>query len=114
MYGGGNILKYEGWNVGSTIRRLRKEKNMTIEELSEAVGKSPSHIAQIEQGSRRLGINLLCELITVLETDANTILVVHRKNSELSIDKELMKLTPKVRIYFQMQFLNMIEEFPIK
>lgn len=39
MYGGGNILKYEGWNVGSTIRRLRKEKNMTIEELSEAVGK---------------------------------------------------------------------------
>ena len=36
MYGGGNILKYEGWNVGSTIRRLRKEKNMTIEELSEA------------------------------------------------------------------------------
>ena len=42
MYGGGNILKYEGWNVGSTIRRLRKEKNMTIEEFSEAVGKSPA------------------------------------------------------------------------
>ena len=68
----------------------------------------------IEQGSRRLGINLLYELITVLETDANTILVVHRKNPDLSIDKELMKLTPKVRIYFQKQFLNMIEEFPIK
>ena len=50
MYGGGNILKYEGWNVGSTIRRLRKEKNMTIEELSEAVGKSPSHIAQNRAG----------------------------------------------------------------
>ena len=74
--------------VGKFIAKLRKEKNMTIEELSEAVGKSPSHIAQIEQGSRRLGINLLYELITVLETDANTILVVHRKNSELSIDKE--------------------------
>ena len=105
-------MKYEGWNVGSVIRRLRKEKNMTIDELSEAVGKSPSHIAQIEQGSRRLSIDLLFNLITVLDTDANTILVISDKNADISLDDELMKLTPKMRIYFQKQFLHMIKEIP--
>ena len=41
-------MKYEGWNVGSIIRQLRRDKNMTIDELSEAVGKSVSHITQVE------------------------------------------------------------------
>ena len=55
--------------------KIEKRKKYDDRRVSEAVGKSPSHIAQIEQGSRRLGINLLYELITVLETDANTILL---------------------------------------
>ena len=47
-------MKYEGWNVGSIIRQLRRDKNMTIDELSEAVGKSVSHITQVEEGTRRI------------------------------------------------------------
>lgn len=56
-------MKYEGWNVGSIIRQLRRDKNMTIDELSEAVGKSVSHITQVEEGTRRISIDLLYALV---------------------------------------------------
>lgn len=76
VHRGKGKVKYEGWNVGSIIRQLRRDKNMTIDELSEAVGKSVSHITQVEEGTRRISIDLLYALVTELDTDANTILAI--------------------------------------
>lgn len=106
-------MKYEGWNVGCVIRKLRKEKNMTIDDLSEAVGKSASHITQLEEGNRRLSIDLLYALITEFDTDANTILAIQGKQTENSIDEELKRLSPEMRNYFSNQFMHMIREIPI-
>ena len=94
-------MKYEGWNVGSIIRQLRRDKNMTIDELSEAVGKSVSHITQVEEGTRRISIDLLYALVTELDTDGN-----------ISVDEELRKLSPEMRTYFSQQFVQMIKEIP--
>ena len=101
-------MKYEGWNVGSIIRQLRRDKNMTIDELSEAVGKSVSHITQVEEGTRRISI----DLVTELDTDANTILAIQNKQGNISVDEELRKLSPEMRTYFSQQFVQMIKEIP--
>ena len=86
-------MEYQGWNAGQAIRELRIEKNMTIENLSEAVGKSVSHITQLEEGNRKMSIDLLYALISVLETDANTVLAIPavQETEETSIDAELKK-----------------------
>ena len=100
------------WNVGSIIRQLRRDKNMTIDELSEAVGKSVSHITQVEEGTRRISIDLLYALVTELDTDANTILAIQNKQGNISVDEELRKLSPEMRTYFSQQFVQMIKEIP--
>ena len=105
-------MKYEGWNVGSIIRQLRRDKNMTIDELSEAVEKSVSHITQVEEGTRRISIDLLYALVTELDTDANTILAIQNKQGNISVDEELRKLSPEMRTYFSQQFVQMIKEIP--
>ena len=105
-------MNYEGWNVGSIIRQLRRDKNMTIDELSEAVGKSVSHITQVEEGTRRISIDLLYALVTELDTDANTILAIQNKQGNISVDEELRKLSPEMRTYFSQQFVQMIKEIP--
>ena len=105
-------MKYEGWNVGSIIRQLRRDKNMTIDVVSEAVGKSVSHITQVEEGTRRISIDLLYALVTELDTDANTILAIQNKQGNISVDEELRKLSPEMRTYFSQQFVQMIKEIP--
>ena len=83
---------------------------MTIDELSEAVGKSVSHITQVEEGTRRISIDLLYALVTELDTDANTILAIQNKQGNISVDEELRKLSPEMRTYFSQQFVQMIKE----
>lgn len=110
------MVKYEGWNVGQSIRRLRHENKMTIEQLSEAVGKSVSHITQLEEGRRKMSIDLLYELLTVFETDANNILALkHDKDNSVvtnSVDLELSKLNPMMKNYLENQFISMIRNAP--
>lgn len=107
-------MEYQGWNAGQAIRELRIEKNMTIENLSEAVGKSVSHITQLEEGNRKMSIDLLYALISVLGTDANTILAIPtvKEIGETSIDAELKKLDPIMREYLRQEFMHMISQAP--
>jgi len=42
--------------MGNRIREIRKSKHMTMEELSEATGISPSFLSRIESGSRGLSL----------------------------------------------------------
>lgn len=108
-------MRYERVSVGSTIRCMRKEKNMTIEQLSEAVDKSVSHITQLEEGNRRMSMDLLFALMDVFGTDANTLLAVtveEKVEDKLSIDNELEKLSPGIRDYLSNTFMHMINEAP--
>ena len=67
-------MQYEGYKVGENIKKLREKDNMNIGDLSDLVGKSESHIIQIERGARKMSIDLLYEMMDVLDADANTIL----------------------------------------
>lgn len=107
-------MKYEGWKIGSRIQKIRKEKNLTIEKLSEEVGMSSSHISQIEQGGRKMSVDLLFRLMAVLQVDANTLLAVPKFNGvNVSIDEQLLGLPEAQQQYFKNTFLQMIREFPM-
>lgn len=104
-------MKYEGLKVGQIIRNLRKEHSLTIEELSEIVGINVIHITQIELGNRKMSIDLFCQLIDALETDANTILAISAAdNKDYSVDDSLRQLPREKRKYLTDVFKYMIEK----
>ncbi len=109
-------MKYEGWKIGQRIKRLRKERNMTAEVLSIELGVSTSHISQIEQGCRKMSVDLLYRLMEVLSVDANTLLAVSECGNvgvEISVDEELTELPKEQQVYFKSIFLQMIRKFPV-
>lgn len=83
-------MEYEGWRVGPNVQELRKDKNMTAAELSDRLGVSTSHVSQIEQGCRRMSIDLLYKYMEVLEVDANTVLdvtAIEKRNLRFQLTK---------------------------
>lgn len=105
-------MRYDGFVVGQAVRNLRTEKHLTIEQLSEAVDKSASHIVQMELGSRKMSVDLLYSLMTVFNTDANSVLGIGESKKMISIDKALMVLDEPKRNYLIGIFLEMIEKIP--
>ncbi|SCP98603.1 helix-turn-helix domain-containing protein [Anaerobium acetethylicum] len=108
-------MEYEGWKVGQEIRKLRNQKNMTIEELSFKLGMSTSHINQLELGSRKMSIDLLYKIMGELEADANTVLAIPVKSEKrkgISIDAELEGIPSEKKMYLMGIFSQMIQTFP--
>ena len=114
-------MEYDGIRIGQSVRDIRMEKGMTIEQLCEKVDKSVSHIHQMELGSRKMSIDLLLSLVTALDTDANSILGILPKESpneadgeqnNVSVDEELDRLSETQRAYLQGIFLTMIQRIP--
>jgi len=64
-------LKY----VGENIRTARKNKNLTIDSLSELVGISPSFLGTIERGESFLSVETLIKLCKVLGVSADSIIL---------------------------------------
>lgn len=93
-------MKYEGLAVGMKIRQLRKDKGMSIAELSEQVDKSVSHMNMVELGHHKLSLDMLYDLMNVLDVDANSILdITKEKQSVVSVDSLLIGLTPGQQEY---------------
>lgn len=109
-----DLVVYDGLLVGQNIRNLRIKKGLSIGELSDDVGKSESHMKQVELGSRKISLDLLLSLMTVLETGANDILAYDKEETKrVSIDSQLKSLPEKQRNYLTNIFQSMIEEYPV-
>ena len=107
-------IDYDGLQVGQVIKDLRMEKGMSLEDLSEEVCKSESHLMQVEGGSRRMSLELLFSLVDVLDVDANCILCIPaNKEKETSIDEQLAAMPSEQRAYLTGVFENMIQSYPV-
>ena len=62
-------------NIGKAVKELRKERNITKEQLVERLRISVSYLEKIEAGSKRPGMNTYQKLLDLLEAD----MVIHKK-----------------------------------
>lgn len=53
--------------VGEEIRRLRKEKGMTLKQLANKIDLSQTYLSQIELGDRNVSLEMLSKVASVLE-----------------------------------------------
>lgn len=60
------------------LRRLRRAKGWTQEELADRVGLSVRYVGQCERGQASMSVTVLGRFADVLATDA-TVLVKHRE-----------------------------------
>lgn len=63
--------------IGSRIRIQREYIGLTQEELAEACGLSASFIGHIERGSRKMSLESLYKLASVLEVNTDYLLFDH-------------------------------------
>lgn len=99
---------YDSVLIGDNIMKLRNKKFFTREELSFRVHISVSHLAQIEQGSRKMSIELFVNLMNELSTDANGILGINTLEDNVSIDGMLRSVDEEKQKYFIEIFHEMI------
>ena len=77
-------------DVGSRIRDARKAKHLSQYELAEMIDISPSHMSDIENGKKIIGINIFMRLTEALQVSADWLLrtdipqVASIHNGELS------------------------------
>ena len=88
-------------NIGNTIRKLRRARNISKAELSRMAGISVSHLEKIEAGSRRPGIETYQKFLEIMKFDIRM-----RNDSETTQEKcavraqeILMKSTAKEALY---------------
>ena len=61
-------------DVGQRIKRLRMEKGLTQERLSEAIGVGPSHMSHIESGSTVPSLEVFIAILNALDCSADELL----------------------------------------
>ncbi|BCZ46556.1 transcriptional regulator [Clostridium gelidum] len=82
-------------NIGETILQLRKEKNITQEQLAFMVGISAGAVSKWENGNSMPDISLLAPLARALNTSLDVLLSFHQELSEIevgNINQELTKV----------------------
>lgn len=74
-------------DVGSMVRAMRKEKKLTLAELSEATGLSPAIVSQIERGLANPSFTTLAQLAHGLEIPVGKLFPTHAESREPVVRK---------------------------
>ena len=107
------LNEYDGYTVGPKLRQLRKDRKLSVYQVSEMTGLSNSSINQMEQGGRNLSMNSLYLFMDAYKCDANTILDISIEETDKkteSIDELIMNLTKEKQAYLLQTFKFMIEQ----
>lgn len=76
------MVDYSG--IGARIKTMRKERNMTQEELAEAAGLGSTHISHVENGTTKLSVKSLIAIINALECSADELLCIEVTQAKTS------------------------------
>ena len=70
--------------IGQRIRKVRKAKQLSQEQLAEKVGISTTHMSHIETGNTKLSIEVFAQIAVALDSRADELLFGTR---EISIEQ---------------------------
>ena len=79
--------------IGSFLREMRKEKNLSQEQLAEKFGVSSRSVSRWENGNTMPDISILIELADYYEVDLRELLKGERKSEKMNEDlKETLEM----------------------
>ncbi len=86
------------YEIGQKIRKFRKAKNISQEELAEKVGISVTHMSHIETGNTKLSLPVLVKTALELEVQTDELLFDAEAGKPLAlkeIEDELMECSSR-------------------
>lgn len=75
------------YEIGQKIRKFRKAKGLSQEQLSEAVNISVTHLSHIETGNTKLSLPVFVELARVLEVQTDELLYDVKSGREIALSE---------------------------
>lgn len=79
--------------MGSQIRKARKKKRLTQEQLAERVNVGIAHISHIETGSNVPSLQVLVDIANVLDVSVDTLLCMDAACAQPLLNNWLVELT---------------------
>ncbi len=79
------------YKIGQRIRKYRKARGMSQEELSEKIGISVTHMSHIETGNTKLSLPVFVDIAAALEVQTDDLLL-DEYSSKTIAEKELEQL----------------------
>lgn len=81
------------YEIGQRIRRIRKARGLSQEELAEQVGISTTHMSHIETGNTKLSLPVFIRLAEALEIPTDDLLHdVQTSNRSIAVESLLQTL----------------------
>ena len=80
--------------LGIVVRRKRKEMNLSQEQLSVLINKTPGVVGQLERGESAPKFSTLVEIINALDIDANEVFSHPCENSAFEL--KLLQVSSKL------------------
>ncbi len=78
------------YEIGQRIRRYRKEKGLSQEQLAERVNISVTHMSHIETGNTKLSLPVLVDIAAALQVGADDLLT---DSVQTATSEYILKLT---------------------
>lgn len=82
------MLKNFPMEIGKTIRELREERKLTLEDLAFEADVTPSYISRIERGERRIPNTTLEKIAAALGYTASQLYIKSEGNAALNIEDD--------------------------
>ena len=75
--------------IGNRIRKVRLERNMTQDDLAEALGMSPSFVSNLELGKQSMNVRTLNTIVQRLNVSADW-LIGNSTPTSIQVDSETL------------------------
>ena len=99
--------------LGREIRRRRKAQGLTLEQLGEAAGLTPSYLSNIEAGQRDLSLSSMIRIARAFDSPPGELLGIPEMGADcMEAARHLSVLPPEVREPFVTALRALAEMFP--
>lgn len=100
-------MRYDPFTIGGMIQEIRLDRKLTQLDMAEKLDVSLGHYAKMEEGARGLSLDLLFKIMTVLNVDANTLLLYGASGTK-RVENVFAKLT-KLKSFDRDMLMDSVE-----
>lgn len=86
------------YEIGQRIRKIRKAKCYSQEQLAEMTGISVTHMSHIETGNTKLSLEVFFNIVNALECTADELLFGLSENSQSVIHSNISEILDKCSV----------------
>lgn len=102
------------YEIGQRIRRYRREKGLSQEQLAERVNISVTHMSHIETGNTKLSLPVLVDIAAVLQVGTDDLLTDRVQTADTEYILKLMSDCTPVQKDFICEIIKTVKnKFPV-